>query len=79
MDIALTVEDRRQEIIADLSRADISAATQAAIMRELSHKASGFRPGDLIAIADAVTGRRSKSGPAALAAIDSWSRERVAG
>lgn len=77
MDFAITAADRRLEVIADLSRDNLSAATQAAIMRELTHKAAGFRPGDLIAIADAVTGQRCADGPTAVKLIDKWSRARV--
>ena len=76
MELALSAEDVRQEIIADLSRDHLSAAAQAAIMRELTHKASGLRPSDLIAIADAVTGERFPSAPAALEAIERFSRQK---
>lgn len=78
MELALSAEERREEIIADLSNNRLSAATQAAIMHELSHKASGFRASDLIAIADAVTGERCKSSKAAIAAIERFSQRKTA-
>ena len=77
MELALSAEDIRQEIIVDLSRERLSAAAQAAIMRELTHKASGLRPADLIEIADAVTGERCASGAAALKAIERYSAEKA--
>ena len=78
MEDVVSIEDRCREIITDLGGARLSAATQQAIMRELSHKASGFRSGELIAIAGAVTGERCKTGAAALEAIDRFSRQKVA-
>lgn len=77
MELALSAEDIRQEIIADLSRDSLSAPALASIMRELTHKASGLRPADLIAIAEAVAGERCASAAAALQAIESFAKGKI--